>query len=74
MLGTSVGGPVARAVGIAVRAWAARGLGQLGAQLRDFSAEAVDDLSLADVRAVFGGGQVGAFGFEAAAGAGVTWD
>jgi predicted methyltransferase MtxX (methanogen marker protein 4) len=42
--------------------------------LGDFAAEAVDDLGLADVIAVFGGGEIGAFGLDAAVDAGLAGD
>jgi hypothetical protein len=46
----------------------------LGAQLSDFAAQAVDDLSLADVCAIFGGSEIGAFRFNAAMDAGLAGD
>jgi hypothetical protein len=49
-------------------------LAQLSAQLSDFAAQAVDDLGLADVSAIFGGGEIGAFGFNAAVDAGLAGD
>jgi hypothetical protein len=42
--------------------------------LGDFAAQAVDDLGLADVRAIFGGGEVGAFRFNAAMDTGLAGD
>lgn len=47
---------------------------QLSAQLGDFTAQAVDDLGLADVGAIFGGGEIGAFRFNAAVDAGLARD
>lgn len=40
----------------------------------DFTAQAVDDLGLADVGAIFGGGEIGAFRFNAAVDAGLARD
>lgn len=42
------------------------------AQLDDFAAQPVDDLGLADVGTVFGGGEVGAFGLDASVDAGLA--
>jgi hypothetical protein len=42
--------------------------------LGDFAAQAVDDLGLADVGAIFGGGEIGAFRFNAAVDAGLAGD
>lgn len=47
---------------------------QLAAQLGDFAAQPVDDLGLADVGSVFGGGEVGAFGLDTAVDAGLAGD
>lgn len=46
----------------------------MAAQLGDFAAQPVDDLGLADVGSVFGGGEVGAFGLDAAVDAGLAGD